>query len=91
MRKSKDTFKRERIKLKKFAKKLNNGDMTYKMIESQYKSWRGSITQKRKILNNKTKKYRKSKKNIYHNKRQLDRMDKLYNELFIEPFIEGYY
>lgn len=91
MRKSKDTFKRERIKLKKFAKKLNNGDMTYKMIESQYKSWRGSITQKRKILNNKTKKYRKSKKNIYHNKRQLDRMDKLYNELFIEPFIKGYY
>lgn len=90
-RKCKDTFKRERIKLKKFAKKLENHELTYEMIDAQYRSWRGTITRKKKIIDKKTKKCRKSKKPIYHNKRQLDRMDKLYNELFIEPFIRGDY
>ena len=42
-RKCKDTFKRERVKLKKFAVKLDNHELTYKMIDTQYKSWRGTI------------------------------------------------
>ena len=73
-RKCADTFKRERIKLKKFAYKLDAGDMPYKAIDNQYRSWRGNVSRKG-----------------YKNYRQVSRMDKLYNELYIEPFIEGSY
>ena len=73
-RKCADTFKRERIKLKKFAHKLDAGDMPYKAIDNQYRSWRGNVSRKG-----------------YKNHRQVSRMDKLYNELYIEPFIDGSY
>lgn len=73
-RKCADTFKRERIKLKKFAYKLDAGDMPYKAIDNQYRSWRGNVSRKG-----------------YKNYRQVSRMDKLYNELYIEPFIDGSY
>ena len=39
----KSGFIRERRKLKKFKNLLNKGEMTYKEIEEQYKSWRGNI------------------------------------------------
>lgn len=73
-RKCADTFKRERIKLKKFAYKLDAGDMPYKAIDNKYRSWRGNVSRKG-----------------YKNYRQVSRMDKLYNELYIEPFIDGSY
>ena len=76
-RKCKDTFKRERIKLKKFAVKLDNQELTYKMIDTQYRSWRGTI--------------KRNKGKMFKNHRQIARMDNLYNELFIEPFIRGNY
>lgn len=76
-RKCKDTFKRERIKLKKFANKLSNKELTYKMIDTQYKSWRGTI--------------KRNNGKMFKNYRQIVRMDELYNELFIEPFIRGNY
>ena len=87
--KYKDTFKRERVKLKKFAIKLDNKELPYKMIETQYRSWRGTITRKKNIIDEKTGHKKRSKKLIYHNQRQLKRMDDLYNELFIIPFIRG--
>lgn len=73
-RKCADTFKRERIKLKKFAYKLDAGDMPYKAIDNQYRSWRGNVSRMG-----------------YKNYRQVSRMDKLYDELYIKPFIEGSY
>lgn len=76
-RKCKDTFKRERVKLKKFAVKLENKELKYKMIETQYLSWRGTI--------------RRRKGRMFKNYKQIMRMDKLYNELFILPFIRGGY
>ena len=79
MRKHKDTFHRERIKLKKLAKKLETNEITYKQIENQYKGWRGSIMRTRKG----------TKKLMYKNQKQIAAMDKLYNELFILPFIRG--
>lgn len=68
------TFVRERRKLKKLNKKMHNGELTFKDIERQYRSWRGTVTRKG-----------------YKNHRQVCRMDKLYNELFIQPFIQGNY
>lgn len=79
MRKHKDTFHRERIKLKKLEKKLRAGEITYKQIENQYKGWRGTIMRKRKGTN----------KLMYKNQKQVAAMDKLFNELFILPFIRG--
>lgn len=76
-RKCKDTFKRERIKLKKFATKVLNKEMTYNMVKMQYLSWRGTIM--------------RHNGRMYKNYKQVSRMDKLYNELFILPFIKGYY
>lgn len=76
-RKCKDTFKRERIKLKKFATKVLNKEMTYNMVKMQYLSWRGTIM--------------RHNGRMYKNYKQDSRMDKLYNELFILPFIKGYY
>lgn len=76
-RKCKDTFKRERIKLKKFAIKILNHKMTYNMVRMQYLSWRGTIM--------------RHKGRMFKNYKQISRMDKLYNELFILPFIRGCY
>lgn len=76
-RKCKDTFKRERIKLKKFAIKILNHEMTYNMVRMQYLSWRGTIM--------------RHKGRMFKNYKQISRMDKLYNELFILPFIRGCY
>ena len=76
-RKCKDTFKRERIKLKKFATKVLNKEMTYNMVKMQYLSWRGTIM--------------RHNGRMYKNYKQVSRMDKLFNELFILPFIKGYY
>lgn len=76
-RKCKDTFKRERIKLKKFALKLLNWEITYKMVELQYMSWRGTIC--------------RNKGRMYKNHKQIARMDKFFNEFFILPFIRGDY
>ena len=83
MRKSNGTFKRERVKLKKFAHKLETREFTYPMIQNQYSSWRGTITRKRGK--------KKNSKPMFKNYRQVARMDKLYNELFIEPFIRSSY
>ena len=58
---------RERRKLKKLKKKLDEGVIKYEDIECQYQSWKGYI----------------SYSNSYNAVR---RMDKLYNELFIEQF-----
>lgn len=68
-RRGKEIFQRERVKLKKLADKVN-----YKYIESQYRSWRGTVERKH-----------------YKNFRQVARVDRLYNELFIKPFIRGSY
>lgn len=76
-RKCKDTFKRERIKLKKFAAKMLNHEMTYDMVKMQYLSWRGTIMRR--------------KGRMFKNYKQVSRMDKLYNELFILPFLRGCY
>lgn len=40
---NKDSVTRERRKLKKFRKMLDNGTMTYADIEEAYRSWRGSL------------------------------------------------
>ena len=66
---NKDSVTRERRKLKKFRKMLDEGRITYNEIQEQYNSWRGNL------------KYY-SAYNVTKN------MDKLFNELFIKPFIE---
>lgn len=43
MRPDHNTIVRERRKLKKFKEKLEDGEMSYKDIEQQYKSWRGHM------------------------------------------------
>ena len=40
---NKETVKRERRKLKKLRKKLDNGEIDYKDIETSYESWRGNL------------------------------------------------
>lgn len=66
---NKDSVTRERRKLKKFRKMLDENRITYKEIQEQYNSWRGNL------------KYY-SAHNVMKN------MDRLFNELFIKPFIE---
>lgn len=83
--KHKSIFVRERRKLKKLNKKMLNGELKYKDIKTQYRSWRGNISRKKKINGVKT------KQPVYHNRRQLQLMDKFYNELFINSFITGKY
>lgn len=39
----KNTFVREKRKLKSFKRMLDNGQMTFKDIQEQYKSWRGNL------------------------------------------------
>lgn len=38
-----ETFRRERRRLKKLKRKLDNGKMTFAEILNSYKSWRGSV------------------------------------------------
>lgn len=40
---NKGSITRERRKLKKFRKMLNEGRITYPEIEGAYRSWRGSL------------------------------------------------
>lgn len=67
---NKDSVTRERRKLKKFRKMLNEGKITYPEIEEAYRSWRGNLR-------------------YYSAYNVMKNMDKLFNELFIKPFIEG--
>lgn len=67
---NKDSITRERRKLKKFRKMLEEGKMTYPEIEEAYRSWRGNLR-------------------YYSAYNVMKNMDKLFNELFIKPFIEG--
>lgn len=69
-----DYLKIKPSKLKKLNTKMRTGEIPYKDIENQYRSWRGTVTRKG-----------------YKNYRQVTRMDKLYNQILIEPFIEGSY
>lgn len=81
MRLHKDNFKRERIKLKKFSKMLSNNQIDYKTIEQQYKSWKGNVNKRRKDKNGKY--YGKC---IYSNRKSVEKMNKIYNELFIKDW-----
>ena len=67
----------ERRKLKKFKKKISEGEMNYNIVRQQYFSWRGYL----KHTPAKSKHYSKRFKNEY---KTIKQMDKLYNELFIE-------
>ncbi len=70
---NKDSITRERRKLKKLRKMLNEGKITYPEIEEAYHSWRGNLR-------------------YYSAYNVMKNMDKLFNELFIKPFIkEAYY
>ena len=77
----------ERRKLKRQAQMLDEGLITYTDIYTSYQSWRGGFfvnTKKRKVSHNK----------VFHNTslkahRSVRQMDKLFDELFIKPFIEG--
>ena len=86
MRKHKDVFTRERRKLKKLKQKMDNGEIPYKSIEEQYRSWRGTIMRKRRDPHTR----KKTSKLMYHNIQQVRRMDGLFNEQFIKPFIYRY-
>ena len=79
---SSETFTRERRKLKKFRRMLDEGILDYATIEQQYKGWRGHITRKKN-------KNSKNGKPIYSNWKSLQSTDQLYDELFIKPFMEG--
>lgn len=76
------TFTRERRKLKKYRRMLDTGELDYKTIEQQYRSWRGHVARKKN-------KNSKNGKPIYSNWKSLQQMDKLYKELFITPFLKG--
>ena len=67
----------ERRRLKKFVRLMDEGELTYKMIEQQYQSWRGYL----KHTPASSKNYSKRYKNEY---KTIKKMDKLFNELFIE-------
>ena len=72
----------ERKKLKKFKEMYEAGRIDYKTIEQQYRSWRGYLKYTMTVSKNYSKRY----KNEYRTIRQ---MDKLFNELFIIPFLGG--
>lgn len=67
----------ERRKLKKFRKKMDEGEISYSIIRQQYSSWRGYL----KHTPATSKHYSKKFKNEY---KTITQMDNLYNELFIE-------
>ena len=73
-----DTITRERRKLKKLKALLDEGKITMDIIESQYQSWKGD--------KGKGKPGKRITFNSYHT---LQRMDQLYNELFINKTNQG--
>lgn len=73
-----DTITRERRKLKKLKSLLDEGKITMDIIESQYQSWKGD--------KGKGKPGKRITFNSYHT---LQRMDQLYNELFINKTNQG--
>jgi hypothetical protein len=80
---------RERRKLKKQKTLLDAGVLEYQDIRASYESFRGSLIVSKK-------KRKKAKRKTFHNPsrkayRTLKRLDSLYNDLFIRPFIEGDY
>ena len=78
IRPSKKAVSRERRRLKKFLKKLQQGKMPYKDIECSYMSWRGDIL--------------KNYKNVYHIIKNMDVLyNKLFIEPFVKgATIYGY-
>ena len=67
---SKDSVLRERRKLKKLRKFLDEGKVSFEDVRNSYASWRGGVSH-------------------YDSYTILQNMDKLFDELFIHPFIEG--
>lgn len=61
---------RERRKLRKYRRLLDEGKMPYEDIEQAYRSWRGGVEK-------------------FQSYRSLKNMDRLFDELFINPFLEG--
>lgn len=72
----------ERRKLKKFRSMLDRGDIDYKTIEQQYRSWRGYLKYTPATSKHLSKKFR-------FEYRTIKEMDKLFNELFIKEIEEG--
>lgn len=70
---NKETITRERRKLKKFKEMLDAGRITMKEIEEQYQSWKGD----------KTGPAVPGKRIHFYSYHTMQRMDQLYNELFI--------
>ena len=70
---NKETITRERRKLKKFKELLDAGRITMDVIEEQYQSWKGD----------KTGPAVPGKRIHFHSYHTMQRMDQLYNELFI--------
>jgi hypothetical protein len=70
---NKDTITRERRKLKKFKELLDEGRITMDTIEAQYQSWKGD----------KTGPAIPGKRIHFCSYHTMQRMDQLYNELFI--------
>ena len=73
MKKSKDTFVRERKKLRKFYKMVKRGEIEYDIVEKQYKSWKGTVTRKRS-----------NARYMFKNHKQVESVDKLYSQLFLK-------
>lgn len=67
---SKDSVLRQRRKMKKLRKLLDEGKVSFADVRCSYASWRGGVKH-------------------YDSYNIILNMDKLFNELFIEPFIEG--
>lgn len=67
---SKDSVVRQRRKMKKLRKLLDEGKVSFADVRCSYASWRGGVQH-------------------YDSYTILKNMDKLFDELFIHPFIEG--
>ena len=67
---SKDSVVRQRRKLKRLRKLLDEGKVSFADVRCSYASWRGGVQH-------------------YDSYTILKNMDKLFDELFIHPFIEG--
>ena len=73
-----DTITRERRKLKKLKALLDEGKITMDIIERQYQSWKGDKG-----------KGKPGKRITFNSYYTLQRMDQLYNELFINKTNQG--
>lgn len=73
-RPNKDSITRERRKLKKLKDKLDKGEVTMDLIAEQYSSWKGDKVKRKDGKPNRV------RLNCYYT---IQRMDQLYNELFI--------